>query len=230
MSLLISMLPVYLFGNLHCLGMCGPLVMMIGQHRFRYFYFLGRTISFSLAGMAAGAVGAVADIFFNEYHLAEATTFLFGSILILLGCYTLLGWSYPGHQWLSKRLAGINHTLSLLMLRDSALPAFLFGFFTLALPCGQTLVVFSACALSANAGVGLLNGFVFALLTSPSLFLAMRAHEFLRHARRYYRAVVGVSALVVGLLAVLRGFAEEGVIPHLVINPNAATYYHIVIY
>ncbi|MEI8365271.1 MAG: sulfite exporter TauE/SafE family protein [Parachlamydiaceae bacterium] len=230
MSLLMAMLPIYLFGNLHCLGMCGPLVMMIGQHRYRYFYFFGRILSFSLAGMTAGAVGAVADIFFREYHFAEATTFLFGGVLIVLGCYTLLGWSYPGYQWLSRRFSGFNHTLSLLMLRDSALATFLFGFFTIALPCGQTLVVFSACALSASFEVGLLNGFVFALLTSPSLFFAMQAHVFLRQARHYYRAVVGISALIVGIVAVLRGLAEEDFIPHFILNPNAAAHYHIVIY
>jgi len=230
MTLLLAMLPVYLFGNLHCLGMCGPLVMMIGKHRYRYFYFFGRILSFSLAGMAAGAVGGVANVFFKQYHLAEATTFFFGGVLIILGIYTLLGWSYPGHRWLSRRLAGINNTLSMLMLRDKAVPAFLFGFFTLALPCGQTLVVFSACALSGDLMVGLLNGFVFAVLTTPSLLLAMQAHGLMQHARHYYRAVIGVSALFVGALALLRGLAEKDIIGHLVLNPNAPSYYHIVIY
>src|ERR1700733_9157066 len=98
MALLLSMLPLYFFGNLHCLGMCGPLVMMIGHHQYRYFYFFGRLLSFSLAGMAAGAVGAVANVFFQHYHLAEATSFLFGGILLVLGVYTLSGWTYPGHQ------------------------------------------------------------------------------------------------------------------------------------
>ncbi|HEV8051427.1 MAG TPA: sulfite exporter TauE/SafE family protein [Parachlamydiaceae bacterium] len=230
MTLLLSMLPLYLFGNLHCLGMCGPLVMMIGHHRYRYFYFLGRTLSFSLAGMIAGAIGAVSDSFFRHYHLGEATTFLFGFILLILGVFTLLGWSYPGHQWLARRLAGVNQTLSMLMLRDKAWPAFLFGFFTLALPCGQTLIVFSACALSGDMYVGLLNGFAFAVLTSPSLFFAMKAHAILRQARQYYRAVVGISALIVGLFAILRGMAEAGFISHWILNPASSPYYHIVIF
>lgn len=230
MTLLLSMLPLYLFGNLHCLGMCGPLVMMIGHHRYRYFYFLGRTLSFSLAGMVAGAIGAVSDSFFKQYHLAEATTFIFGMILLILGVFTLFGWSYPGHQWLARRMAGVNHTLSLLMLRDRAWPAFLFGFFTLALPCGQTLIVFSACALSGDLYVGLLNGFAFALLTSPSLLFAMKAHAFLRQARQYYRTVVGVFALIIGSFAILRGMAEAGFISHWVLNPEMASYFHIVIF
>lgn len=230
MTLFFSLLPLYLFGNLHCLGMCGPLVMMIGQHRYRHFYFLGRTLSFSLAGMAAGGVGAVSDIIFSHYHIAEMTTWIFGALLLILGIFTLRGWSYPGHRWLAQRLAGVSNTLSLLMLRDQAWPAFLFGFFTLALPCGQTLIVFSACALSGDPMIGLLNGLAFALLTSPSLFLAMKAHTFLKRARHYYRTVVGVSALVVGTLAILRGFAASGIIPHLILNPDSPAHYHIVIF
>ena len=176
--------------------------------------------------MTAGAIGAVADIFFRRYDVAEATSFLFGGILLVLGVYTLAGWSYPGHGWFSKRMAGVSQKMTMLMMRDRAWPAFLFGFFTLALPCGQTLVVFSACALSGDMMVGLLNGFAFALLTTPSLFLAMQAHAFLKGARHYYKAVIGASALLVGTLAILRGLAEAGVIPHWVVNAD----YHIVIF
>lgn len=226
MALLIAMLPVYLFGNLHCLGMCGPLVMMIGHHNYRYFYFLGRTLSFTMAGTIAGAIGAVAHLYFKQYHIGEATSFLFGGILLLLGLSVLIGWQYPGYHWLAKRLAHLNKTLSLLILLDKAWPTFIFGFFTIALPCGQTLIVFSACALSGDMYVGMLNGLAFALLTSPSLFLAMKAHSFMRQAKRYYHAVIGISAMLVGGVAILRGCAEIGWISHWIVNPD----YHIVIF
>lgn len=230
MTLLLTMLPIYIFGNLHCLGMCGPLVMMIGHHRYRYFYFLGRLLSFTLAGMAAGAFGAVAHYVLKQYHIAEAVSFFFGAVLIVLGASTLMKWQYPGYQWLARRLAKINHDLSLLMLQDRAWPAFLFGFFTLALPCGQTLIVFSACALSGDMGVGALNGLAFALLTTPSLWVAMKAHALLRSGKRYYNLIIGLSALLVGLLAVLRGLAEAGVVSHWVLNPQSAPHYHLVIF
>lgn len=230
MALFLAMLPVYLFGNLHCIGMCGPLVMMIGHHKFRYFYFLGRILSFSVAGMVAGAIGEVANVFFNAYHLSEVTSYFFGFSLLILGIYTIAGWSYPGHRWIAKRMSGVTNQLSLLMMQDRAFPAFLFGFFTVALPCGQTLIVFSACALAGDIGVGLFNGFAFAVLTTPSLFLAMQAHSFLRHARHYYKAIIGISALLVGTLAVLRGLAESEIISHWILNPDAPMHYHIVIF
>lgn len=230
MSLLLTMLPVYLFGNLHCMGMCGPLVMMIGHHRYRYFYFFGRILSFSMAGMIAGGVGAVLHQVLQTAHISALTSFLFGGIILLTGICSLFGWHYPGYHWLAKFMGRFNGTLSLLMLRDRALPAFLFGFFTIALPCGQTLIVFSACALAGDLFVGLINGFVFALLTTPSLFMAMHAHLLFRPLKPYYNVIMGASALLIGGLAMCRGFAEIGIIPHLVLNPDSALHYHIILY
>lgn len=226
MGLLMAMLPLYLVGNLHCLGMCGPLVMMIGHHRFRFFYFLGRFISYAFAGALAGAIGGVVNVYFQYYHLPETASFVFGGVLIGLGVATMTGCSMPGKYWLARTLAPLNNSLSILMLRDKPFSTFLFGFFTLFLPCGQTLIVFSACALSGSAFEGFINGCAFAILTSPSLFLAMKAHAFLRAARKYYQLVMGISALVVGAIALLRGMAEMGWVEHLVLSEQ----YHLVLF
>jgi len=230
MTLLLTMLPFYLFGNLHCLGMCGPLVMMLGKHRYRYFYFLGRLISYALAGMVAGEVGAILQITLSYYHLSAMVSFVFGGLIGMISITTIRGWRYPGYDFFSKRLAKINNTLSLLMLRDEAWPAFLFGFFTLLLPCGQTVIVFSACALVGDPWVGGINGCVFALLTSPSLFMAMQAHRLFHPLKKHYNQVIGVFGLIVGVLAICRGLAELQWIPHLVLNPSAHAHYHLVIY
>jgi len=229
MSLLMTMLPFYLLGNLHCIGMCGPLVMMIGQHRFRFFYFLGRGLSFAFAGMAAGEAGAVLDLFFKHYHISALTCFIFGSVILGVGMGSLLEWRNPV-KWFVLPLARFQNSLALLILRDQAWPTFLFGFFTIALPCGQTVVVFAACAVSGDPWVGLLNGGVFALLTSPSLFLAMKARALLQSAKRHYHTITGVCALVIGFLTLCRGFAELDLISHFVLNPKAPAAYHLVLY
>lgn len=230
MPLLLSLLPVYIFGNLHCIGMCGPLVMMIGRHRYRYLYFFGRTLSFALAGLTAGALGAVINIFLNAYHLSALMSLTFGSFIFFIGLGSFFDMRIPGSQWLMKRMAKANHTLSVLMLRDQPWPTFLFGFFTVALPCGQTLVVFSACALYGDPLAGLFNGLVFALMTSPALFAAMHAHRLFQSAKKYYNLVIGVCALLIGALAICRGLADLDLIPHLILNPQMPSHYHLVIY
>ena len=230
MILLMTMLPFYLFGNLHCLGMCGPLAMMIGKHHYRYFYFFGRLSSFSLTGLLAGGLGEVLQVLLKDYHLAALTSFIFGGIIIGASISTLVGWRYPGYDFVARRLAKVNQSLSFLILKDRAWPTFLFGFFTVALPCGQTVIVFSACALSGDMWVGFINGLVFALLTTPSLYLAMHMYHFFSNWKKYHHVIMGVLGLIVGVLAISRGLADVDIIPHFILNPNMETTYHIVIY
>ncbi len=226
MTLFLTMLPVYIFGNLHCIGMCGPLVAMIGRHRFRNYYFVGRLLSFTFAGWVAGAVGAVLTAALAYYHVSAAASFLFGAIILVAALASLWGRPFPGMYL----LAGPGQRLSLLMLRDRRWPTFLFGFFTLALPCGQTIIVFSACALAGDPWVGLANGFLFALITSPSLFCAMHAWKLVGSLKKHYNMAMGLAGLVVGGLAICRGLAEVDVIPHLVLNASAPAAYHLVIF
>lgn len=231
MTLFLSLLPLYLFGNLHCIGMCGPLVMLLGQHRHRNFYFYGRLASFSLAGLLAGELGAVLHLILKHYYLAEIASLACGSAMIGWGIMKVLSMH-------TSAVVGNTHSLlnplhrwvSTLMLKDTGWSTFLFGFFTVALPCGQTLVVFSACALAGSGWIGFWNGFAFALLTTPSLVIAMHSLTFFKKFKNYDQTILGGCAIVVGVLACCRGLAEIGWISHLVINPEAPTHYHLVIY
>ena len=230
MTLFLTLLPLYIFGNVHCLGMCGPLVMMIGRHPYRHLYFLGRLLSYALAGLLAGGAGAVLHVFLKTYHIAELTSFLFGGLILWIGLSYLLGWRSFTFSCLKKPLATLNQVLSQLLLKESMWSTFLFGFFTVFLPCGQTLVVFSACALVGDPLTGFGNGMAFALLTTPSLALAMHTHLLFKRLKNHYNTILGLSSVIIGVLAVCRGCAEMGWISHWIINPEAAMAYHIVIF
>lgn len=225
MGLLIAMLPVYLIGNFHCLGMCGPLAVMLAKHDYRFCYFLGRLSSYTLAGGLAGGAGTLLNVLLKEFHISEAATFSFGIFLIGYGFSLLFNWSFFRFPF-PKKIAHLSASFSVLMLQNRALPSFLFGFFTVFLPCGQTLLVFSACALSGDVFTGLLNGFFFALLTSPSLFIAMQANSFLNGAKQHYNSLLGLFSVAIGFISLLRGLAELDLINHFVLNHDL----HIVIF
>jgi sulfite exporter TauE/SafE len=206
--------------------MCGPLVFMIGQHRYRYYYFLGRLLSFSLAGMLAGLLGAITNVTLSYFHLSVLASFFFGGLMYAIAFSAWTGRQLPGTDSFLRFIQPINQHLSRLLLIDRAWPAFMFGFLTVALPCGQTLLVFTACALSGSPWIGLFNGFALALLTSPSLWLAMHAQALFKGLKNYYQHVLAICGMVVGTLAVCRGLAELNVINHWVLN----AYYHIVVF
>lgn len=230
MSLLLSMLPVYLLGNLHCMGMCGPLVMFLGQHRFRNAYFLGRVAAFTFAGMIAGEIGAVVQLFFKQFHIPAATCFVFGGMLVAMACCYLAGIRISVGRFVSSQLGQWSKKGALLLTKDHFFSVFLFGLCTVLLPCGQSLMVFSACALTGDAIAGGINGCVFALLTSPALWFAMKAKALLKASQRYYYPVLGVFSLIVGVLAICRGLAEIQWIPHWILNPQSPSSMHIVIF
>lgn len=226
MTLLFTMLPVYLLGNLHCLGMCGPLTMMIGRNRYRYYYFLGRLLSYSSVGAAAGGVGAVLNIVLHTYNIPAATSLLFGTLILLMGVWGLMGWKAP--QFFEKKGTGVSTSLSLLLLRDRPLSTFLFGFFTVMLPCGQTLIVFSACALSGSMSIGLFNALAFALLTSPSLWFSMHMHGWIAKLKKNYNFWMGIAAIFVGTISIARGLADLELIDHLSYTMTESI--HLVLY
>ena len=230
MQLFFTKLPIYVLGNLHCVGMCGPLVALLGAHRHRHCYFLGRLLSFSLAGALAGGLGAVLNAILQAYHLPAMACFAFGAAILIGGMMMLLGWKLSFGAWGNERIQRMQQGAGMLLLRDTPLSTFAFGFLTVILPCGQTLIVFSACALDGDPLVGWLNGLAFAALTSPSLWLAMHARHWISRFRKYENAVMGTLAIAVGVLSLLRGFAELEIVPHLVLNPNSPVAYHIILY
>lgn len=226
MTLLFSMLPFYLLGNLHCMGMCGPLALLIGQHPRRALYLLGRLISFTLAGGLAGSMGAVISVVLQQLHIPAVSCLLFGGGLAVWGLARLVHFPLP-HL---PGAASVNQLLGRLLSRQGAWPIFLFGFCTVLLPCGQSLIVFAACAVSGDPLVGLLNGFVFALLTSPALVLAMKAKTLFAAAKRHANTLMAVLAVVVGLLSLARGLAEIGVLPHVSWSPDGSEKYHLALF
>lgn len=201
------MLPVYIMGNLHCLGMCGPIAALIAASPYRAYYLLGRLISFTLAGSLAGAFGYVIAALLEPYHLAALFTVGIGISMVVIGVLLLLGKSV---SW--KGFALYEQKMGALLMKKGPMALFSFGFLTIALPCGQTLLVYSACALSGSMATGTLNGMAFALLTTPSLLLAMQARRFVQAAHAWYRPIVGGSALLVGFGAIYRGLFAGGVI------------------
>lgn len=219
MTLFLAMLPVYLLGNLHCAGMCGPLVLLIGGHRFRWLYFLGRTLSFATAGLIAGSFGAVINFALRDWFVPAVASLLFGGVLFSWGLCHLFGWRLSlfgkGLQGATARLFG--------RLVETPL---LFGLVTALLPCGQSLLVFSACAVEGSPAAGMMNGLAFALFTSPALMAAMGARHWIKRFRGSAHTVTAILALLIGAVALCRGFADLEWIPHLLLVPKL----HIALY
>ncbi|NGX62027.1 MAG: hypothetical protein K940chlam9_01520 [Chlamydiae bacterium] len=226
MTLFFTLLPLYLLGNFHCAGMCGPLVMLLSSSPYRWLYFPGRLLSFTLAGLLAAEIGMWLFLSLEKIYLPAIVSIASGGMILLLGGLQLFSLSLP--NFLGNPAASLAQKITPLLTQNTPRGVFLFGMGTLLLPCGQTLLVFSACALEGKPLSGLLNGFFFALLTTPSLIASLYATRLFPKKPSLYKYGMGGAFILLGTLLTLRGMAHLSWIPHCTLPPHSST--HIVLF
>ncbi|MFT3686805.1 MAG: sulfite exporter TauE/SafE family protein [Phycisphaerales bacterium] len=100
-ALLLAVFSASLLGSLHCAGMCGPFVVLaVGPSiegraltppwRLQAAYHIGRLLTYSAFGIAAGAIGASVNLGGSLINLQKAATVLAAATLVLFGVVTLL--------------------------------------------------------------------------------------------------------------------------------------------
>ncbi len=212
-----------LVGSLgHCLGMCGPLVLMVGA-QFpnkswnvmlpRYLaYHVARATVYALLGLLAGAVVAFVGKGGGLSRLAGIISLALGLGVILVGL-RYLGWLpflrfKEGSSWLTRtmvkatRYRGIK---GLLML----------GALNGLLPCGLVYGALLAASSTGSPLLGAAGMALFGLGTIPALLvLGVGAWRLSAHTRQVFSRVAGVLIVLVGVQLVLRGSAGLGVISH----------------
>lgn len=162
-----------LFGSLHCVMMCGPLVMSIpftGHLWFslfqKFMYQLGRVLTYSLLGFLAGSIGSL----FNILGLQQALSFLTGILLIAIALYHFFGQKSISNNAYLKLIAPLISFLGRWMSKPYG--GLVAGSLHGLIPCGM---VYMAIAGSLNAGSALAGSefmLFFGLGTTPLLILS----------------------------------------------------------
>ena len=206
-------LPLFLVGLLggtHCVGMCGGIVGALsigggGRWSMHLAYNCGRILSYGLAGVLVGTLGALSEGLGGQLPVRMLLYFLANLMLVALGLY-LLGLTRTlapierlgQHLW--QRIQPL--TRRFLPARSPA-QAFPLGVLWGWLPCG---LVYSALASALTTGSPVRGGalmLAFGLGTLPNLLLAgivlARVNEFVR--RPWVRRLSGVLVLGFGVHA-----------------------------
>ena len=222
MDLTTSFLAAFLIGlsgGAHCFGMCGGIVgaltlglpatpdrPLLGRLPFLLAYNLGRLLSYVVAGMLAGGVGAWATHLMSVHQAQLTLQLVAGLFMILLGLY-LAGW--PGLLSRLERAGGVFwRRIEPLGRRffpvRAPMQAWGIGLVWGWLPCG---LVYSALVWAVSAGGALQGGLLllsFGLGTLPTL-LAMGSAAaalagFIR--RPGVRAAAGTLVILFGIYEV----------------------------
>ena len=207
----------------HCMGMCGPLVAMLGataRHDgsrlaplAHLVYHASRITVYGLLGLAAGAAGSLVTLGGDLSIVAGLLSLVLGAGVIALGVSFLArtGWAgrpLPGGDALARAM---SHAVR----RGGTSGVVALGALNGLLPCG---LVYSALLAAAAGGGAIRAGtamLVFGAATIPVLVaLGLGAARLGTRVRGALTKLAGILIIAVGIQLVLRGGAELGVLAH----------------
>jgi sulfite exporter TauE/SafE len=219
---------VGLVGSLHCLGMCGPLVIAYSLHikgpegktttiggssfqigLFHHFSFhLGRLLTYGLLGALAAGLFYLADLKTFFLNLRGGVTFLGGMLMIFFGLVLLKIVPLPGFLTVPSMAVGSfwGKLLPSLFKSQRLGSKMALGLATGFLPCGLSWAMIAKAATTGHVVVGFLTMVAFGLGTAPALFVTgFSASYFTLRTRLLGERIAAISIIVMGLIMVMKG-------------------------
>lgn len=200
-----------LAGSLHCVGMCGPLVLLLAQdqpsaaqlHLRQGLYYLGKTGAYALLGAVAGTLGAGLGSLFAG--MQDALSIALGVVLIGMGIGLMRNTRWLEGGGALARLPGFRAALAFFVRRRSPASTLGLGFLNGFLPCGLVYAALALAVASGSAFGGALTMTAFGLATVPALFAVATLGSLLRPSRHaHLNWVAGAVAVLAGAVTVLR--------------------------
>jgi uncharacterized protein len=192
-------------GSLHCVGMCGPLMlaMIPGQRAWGFWstYQGARILAYGLLGIILGSLGQG----FAFLGLQKIMSILAGMTLLIMAFNAWRGLNMH-LKWLDQFQTRLHRGLKKILPLPKTPSAFLLGLMNGFLPCGLS---YGALA-GAWATAGALQGFSFMVLfglgTLPLLvLLQFSGHDLRRRLRGHWSFLQMILLLSAGLLLLYRG-------------------------
>lgn len=196
-----------LFGSLHCVAMCGPLLMVIpfqGMSMFsvliqRLSYQAGRVIIYTIIGLVAGLIGKQFDLLGWQKGLSLFS----GLTLILLA----LPYFFPNKVKVKTHLnLKFSQPLVLLLGKFLTKPygGLIAGALNGLLPCGMVYMAVAASLNTGSAEQGANFMFFFGLGTTPLMLLTAIAPLIFKK-RIKFSAITPFLFVLIGFWLVIRG-------------------------
>lgn len=221
--LVTSALILGLGGSLHCVGMCGPLVLGLPFHQLEdkrkwmaiFSYFLSKTLGYGVIGLLIGLLGGSLKLVIWQQVLS-----------IFSGIFILLLFAFPYLKNKIKVNSKFNlffNKLYVKALKNKSVFKFpALGFLNAFLPCGLVYTAMAIAISFASVGKGFAFMFIFGLGTAPLLIATIVLnYKFNLQKRKSFKMASSIFTVILGILLILRGlnlgiphispsFTEEG--------------------
>lgn len=204
----------FLFGlisSFHCIGMCGPIAMMLPVDRSNQAkkvtqiitYHLGRLSAYGMMGLVFGLIGKGLFLAGIQQKLSIVIGLLI-LIVVLIPQKTFAQYNFskPAFKFISK----IKTALGKQFTNKSYKSLFIIGVLNGFLPCGMVYVALFGAVAMHSESLGVLYMVLFGLGTIPMMSSVVYFNSMLTiKARNKIRKVIPYAAVVIGLLFILRG-------------------------
>ncbi|MEO8533071.1 MAG: sulfite exporter TauE/SafE family protein, partial [Flavobacterium sp.] len=197
--------------SFHCIGMCGPIAMMLPVDRKNeakkitqiITYHLGRLSAYATIGLIFGLLGRV---FYLAGLQQKMSIFIgFAMIFVVLvpeKIFSKYNFSKPVYKVISK----IKSSLGGHFKNRSYKSLFIIGLLNGFLPCGMVYVALFGAMAMQSAGFGVLYMLLFGLGTVPLMTIVVYINSVITLSfRNRIQKVIPYVAVLIGVLFVLRG-------------------------
>ena len=217
--MLYSALIFGLISSFHCVGMCGPIAMMLPVDRNNEAKKITQIITYHIGKLTAyGILGLVFGLLGRSFYLAgmqQQLSIIVGVLMIVVALvpekiFAKYNFSKPIYKVITKVKSNLGQQFK----NKSYKSLFTIGLLNGFLPCGMVYVaIFGAIAMQ-SVSLGVLYMILFGIGTIPMLTAVIYVSNLLSFSfRGTLQKMIPVVAVVIGMLFILRGLGLD--IPYL---------------
>lgn len=182
-----------LLGSLHCVGMCGPIVLWLPKpYRYFVWYGIGKTLTYGLIGWLLGWIGfSVKWAGFQQY---------FSLILGIFIMFVFLGYHFK------MPFAWKEVVQNRLKIQMNKVNPFWIGFWSGFLPCGFVYTALTAALIVGSPTSSSFFMMIFGIFTLPALWLLHQfSHKLKSVFAKYTNKIQSFALLFMATLLIIRG-------------------------
>lgn len=211
-------------GSLHCVGMCGPLVLMLPadtHHIGKYFlgrvlYNIGRILMYGFIGLLIGFIGEQLSFFFSQKWLSAIIGVL---ILIVVLLPARLQQKLEIYSSIAQLTSFVKRSFAKLYKQNRFFTQFLFGLVNGLLPCGLVYAALAGAFLQPKALDGGLYMLLFGIGTIPMMLSVSLGAGWIRKLLgNKVQRLIPITYGLVAIWLIMRGFNIS--IPNLYTAPD----------
>jgi sulfite exporter TauE/SafE len=200
-----------LISSLHCIGMCGPIAMMLPVDRTNpakkttqiITYHLGRLTAYAIIGFVFGMLGQGLFI----AGIQQQLSIFIGIAMILIVLIPEKNFAnYNFSKPIFKLISKVKTTLGSQFKNKSYKSLFTIGLLNGFLPCGMVYVALFGAIAMQSISFGVLYMALFGLGTVPLMSSVVYLNSFLTlPIRNKIQKIIPYAAVCIGILFILRG-------------------------